>query len=299
MLGHARNTTEPASTFLLGISAVEDLFIEELRLGLSFVTPLPSALTFRTWYNDEREQHFSNQLHFERFGEFDEVVTITPGIAWRPVDWFAVGFALDLDFGITLDTQLFMPDGLTWDYAYVVAHGDVVLVPRPIAGLYFQAPAGFSFGLVYREESYTDVDVEVALRIWNGDTIDPVTGQPKSYYVQEHNLVLGYRPREVKLGAAWTEGPFSVEVDGAWQQWSKYLDHHGNNWTHPTTDPDDDTTEEGWDDDWQDPTFDDVFTVQGGVEYRFGELAAVRAGAGWFPPRSPSRPVATITSITT
>lgn len=288
MLTTPRGPTEnlPAA-MLLSIVATDTFFHEGIRLGLGFTTPLPRLAAIESWYNDEREQYFSNRLHFERFGEFASVMTIYPGASFSPVEWFSLGFTLQVDLALDLDARMFLTEGTDWEYSYLNTGGAVVPSLRPIYGVAFRTPLGLSGGLVYRHESYFESKVDVDLRVWNGERPIPDTDDVQMQFLQSHRFVFGYQPREVALAAAWEHGPFSVEVGGSWQQWSRYLDRHGNLYTHPTTDPDDVITADGWDDDWKDPVFGDVFTVRGGAELWVAEFLAVRAGAGFFPSPMP------------
>ena len=71
-----------------------------------------------------------------------------------------------------------------------------------------------------------------------------------------HRFILGYKPIEIGAAAGYENGPFSVEVGANVELWSRYLDRHGNDWSHATWDPEDDIEQPGWDADWKDPSFD-------------------------------------------
>ncbi|HUT79012.1 MAG TPA: hypothetical protein VM285_15040 [Polyangia bacterium] len=288
MLTNRRGPTEDLPTaFLLSIVAVDTFFHERLRLGLGFTAPLPKLAAIDSWYNDEREQHFSNRLHFERFGEFASVMTVYPGASFAPIEWLSIGFTLQVDLALAIDARMFLTEGTDWEYSYFNAGGGVVPSLRPIFGVAFRTPIGFSGGLVYRHESYFESKVDVDLRVWNGERPIPDSDELQMQFLQSHRFVFGYQPREVALAAGFEHGPFSVEIGASWQQWSRYLDRHGNHYTHPTTDPDDVITADGWDDDWKDPVFDDGFTMRGGAEVWVVDFLALRAGAGYFPSPMP------------
>ncbi len=288
MLTHKRGPTDdlPAA-FLLSIAAVDTFFHEGIRLGLGFTAPLPRLATIDSWYNDEREQYFSNRLHFERFGEFASVMTVYPSASFAPIEWLSLGFTLQVDLALDIDARMFLTDGTDWEYSYFDTGGAVVPSLRPIAGVAFRTPIGIGGGVVYRHESYFESNVDVDLRVWNGERPIPGTDDLQMQFLQTHRFVFGFQPREVALAASFERGPFSVEVGGSWQQWSRYLDRHHNHTTHPSTDEDDDIAVDGWDDDWKDPVFDDVFTVRGGAEIWVVDFLAVRAGAGFFPSPMP------------
>jgi hypothetical protein len=288
MLTEQRGTTgDLPTTFLLSAGAVGPFLHEDLMIGIGLSLPVPSLLNYSAWYNDEREQYFSNRLHFERFGEFDGVFAIYPGASFAPVDWFSFGVTLQLDLVLGLDSRLYLPEGTEWEYAYMDSAAEVVPILRPIAGLAFRTPIGLGFGLVYRHESYADVGVDVDLRIWNGERPIPNSDEVQTNFKQRHRFILGYKPIEIGAAASYEYGPFSVELGGTLELWSRYLDRHGNDWSHPTWDPEDDIEQPGWDDDWQDPSFDNVVSVRGGAELWVAKWAALRVGLGYFPSPMP------------
>ena len=288
MLTNPRSSTDdlPAA-LLINIVAVDAFFHESLRLGLGFTAPLTGLAVIESWYNDEREQHFSNRLHFERFGEFPSVMTFYPGASFAPLEWLSLGFTLQIDLALQMEARMFLTEGTDWEYSYFNSGGRVVPSLRPIAGVALRTPVGVVAGLAYRHQSWFESNVDVDLRVWNGERPIPETDELQMQFQQAHRFVFGFQPREVALAAGFARGPFSAEVGGSWQQWSRYLDRHGNHYTHPATGPEDDPESPGWDDDWKDPAFRDVFTVRAGAEMWVTDHLALRAGAGFFPSPMP------------
>jgi len=278
-----RDTADIGPTMLLTIAAIGSVFHEDLRVGLGFTTPLPGMMTVRTWYNDEREQYFSNRLHFERFGEFDTAMTFYPGLSFAPLDWFSAGMTLQIDLAMTIDSRIFLTESTTWDYSYLNTGGKVTPVVRPVAGIAFRTPFGLGFGAVYRHESYADVRVNIDIRVWNGERWIEDTGDLKTNFQQSHRNVFGYKPKEVALSASFVHKRLSAELVGTVEMWSDYLDRHANHWTHPTA------PGETGDVDWRDPVFDDVVSARAGAEVQITDLFALRAGAAYFPSPMPSQ----------
>jgi long-subunit fatty acid transport protein len=266
---------------------VDSFFHEDLRLGFGFTAPLPGLVTVKTWYNDEREQYFSDKLHFERFGEFDSAMTFYPGISFAPLEWLSLGFTLQVDLMLDLDSKLFLTKSTEWEYSYLNTGGEVRPLARPIGGVAVRTPIGLGLGIVYRHESFLDVKVDIDMRVWNGERLDEDTGELQLQFKQSHRNVLGYKPRELSVGLSYVRGILTAEITPTWEMWSGYLDRHGNNWSHPTWDEGDDTAAQGWDSDWKDPVFGDVISVRGGAEVRVSRHAAVRAGAAYFPSPMP------------
>ncbi len=281
LLTHPRDDTKNLSpTYTLNIAAIGSFDVPGLRVGLGATMPLPTMIDFKAWYNDEREQHFSNRLHFERFGEFDHLFTFYPAASYAPMDWLSLGLALKFDLAMALGTGMYLPQGDQWEYAYSAPSGSVTPALRPIAALAFRTPIGLNFGVVYKHVSYMDVDLDVQIRLWN---VEEGQNGPQNQFNQSYRFVVGYEPIEVALGAAYEHGVFTIEAGAAWQHWSAYIDRHGNDWTHPTV------NEETPQDNWKDPTFSDVFTVHGGGEVWVADFAALRAGIAYYPSPMPDQ----------
>ncbi len=258
-------TDDLPAVVLVHLAAVGSFGIDGLRLGLAVSAPMPSVIDFKVWYNDEREQYFTNRLHFERFGEFDQVVSITPGISYAPWEWLSIGVSAKVDLGMAIDVGMFVSDVEDLEEASIVPAGKVSPAIRPTVGIALRAPFGLRGGLIYKHESFMKVDMDVDVQISNLGRV----------FRQKHELVLGYEPSELALAVGYEWGPLVVEIGGAWEMWSSYRDRHGNDWIHPS-DP------EGLED-WTDPSFDDIFTVHAGAEWRLSSLVALRAGYGYFP----------------
>ncbi len=280
------DTADLPTTKLLSLTAITSFLDELIQLGLSVSLPLSDWVSFDAWYNDEREQFFSNQLHFERFGEFDQVLAITPGVAFAPGSWLSIGVAFPIDLVLAMEAQLLLTDGAQWEYGYFNSGARLTPVVRPIVGLAFVTPVGLQFGLVYRRQSYADVAVDIDLQIWNGELISPETGEVQSHFGQHHRTVLGFKPMEIAAAAAFVKRSYSVEIGATFERWSKYLDRHGNQWTHPSWRAD--TTVPGWDDRWSDPTFEDVVSARLGGHWQPNPRFDLRAGVAYHPSPMPS-----------
>jgi len=278
LLTNSHGPTDDIDTsYLISLAAIGSFGIPGFRAGIGATLPLPTLISFNNWYNDEREQHFTNQLHFERFGEFDNVFSIYPAAAYSPVEWLSLGLALKLDLTMGLTTSIYFPQGDEWEHAYVAPDVEVTPALRPIAALAFRTPIGLNFGAVYRHESYLDVELDIKIRIWN---VEEGMDGPQNVFNQSHRFVVGYQPHEVSLAAAYEHESFSLELGGSWQHWSAYLDRHGNDWTQPGAGPGES---------WDEPEFHDTFTLHFGGEIWVSELAALRAGIAYYPSPMPDQ----------
>ncbi len=287
-----RGSTESLpTTYLINLAAIGSFGVPGLRVGIGITIPVPTVISFDTWYNDEREQTVSNRLHFERFGEFDNMLSIYPGVSYAPLEWLSLGITLKTNLSLGISTEMYLPQADRLDYAYMAPSGKVTPGIQPIAGIGFRLPIGLRFGAVYRHETYMKMDVDIHIRMWNVEEFGQNT------YPQTHRLVVGFEPSELSFAVGYERDIFSVEVGASWQLWSRYLDRHDNHWIHPLRTGEDyeelpdGTQNPDYNGNYENPAFKDSFTIYGGGEVWVSRFAAVRAGLAYYPsPFSENQP---------
>jgi len=188
------------------------------------MVPATSLLKVRGYYPDEREQFFSNTVHFTRFGEWSQVFSMMFGVAYRPLPWLSVGASAEgaLSVGATLDA--YIPEATVQDYALANMDMETSAGMRGIIGVTARPIEMLSFSLVWRDRRFVKVDAEAQLKLWNyheagGSTV------PKRV-VQNHALALDFEPMEATFTAGLKLSGFSAEAGVTWNHWSDYLDIH-------------------------------------------------------------------------
>ena len=96
--------------YLFHLLACSSLGLRNFKLGVGIVTPVHPLQSLSTHYADEREQFFSNRLHFERFGEFAGTQMILLTMAQR-VSILSFGFTLIVDMTAVTASDLYIPEG--------------------------------------------------------------------------------------------------------------------------------------------------------------------------------------------
>ncbi|MCU0660936.1 MAG: hypothetical protein MUC50_01250 [Myxococcota bacterium] len=274
LAGRSRTNTDLGGSYLLHLVAISSFDVPGLRVGLGLSTPVPNLVGFDVWYNDEREQFFSNKLHFERVGEWDEIFAIYPAISYSPVDWFSFGAALKVGLAMGLDVGMYVSSVNNLETPAIAPIGEVTPAVQPIAGVAFRLPIGLQFGATYTHEAYVDiglnVDVQIADVAAPSDNPDEVP-EPGTPFKQKHRFVLGYEPISIAAAVGYEKGPFSAEVVATLELWSRYLDKHGNDWFGG----------------FYDPQFQNIVNVRAGLEWQAIDLLAVRAGFAYLPSPMP------------
>lgn len=269
----------------LSAGIVHDLGFEDFRLGLGVWVPTGGLTDIVSQFPDEREQYFTNTVHFTRFGEWSEVLSFMLGLAYRPVEWLSFGASVEgaLNIGATLD--MYIPEATVQDYALVNAAFVAKPTARAIVGLVGRPLPWLSLSAIWRDRRYTRVDADALLNLWNYHEAGDVT-QPKRVK-QRHLMALDFEPMEVSLGAGVRFGGFNAQVTVTWNHWSDFIDsHHKRAQENAVFEP---VNEGDQPVDGSRFAFSDTWSVQLGAEWQYLEGFTLAAGFAYRPTPVPAQ----------
>ncbi len=229
-LANPRSDTElAAARHALILGFVTDLGLDDLRLSFLLKAPVPELANMRFHYPDEREQYFSNRLHFVRFGEWDDMVLIMAGAAYRPLPWLSLGISVKTSFDMVANTSTFIPEASVQEYGLSDAEVKMRVRLRPVAGLAFRPVEWLRIGVTYRAESKVRTDVVAGLQLWNyHEAPTGAAGEVPALkrVTQDFKLVTLFQPHEVALGAGVEFDQVFAEAAATLALWSRYADDH-------------------------------------------------------------------------
>jgi long-subunit fatty acid transport protein len=243
---------DPTVSFIFG--ATTDLGIEDFRAGIAAALPVANSGTQVSTFNDEREQFFTNQLHFDLLGGRVDHIVIVFATAYQPVDWLAVGIGASFMPAVETTNFIFVPN--IADQSHIDLNLELTLGTqfRPHAGLLFMPNDDLEIGLAFRDEQFLGIlgRNEVQVRGLQTGEDYPI--------LQEFELNVQYAPRQLALGVGFSQGALQVAADATLVFWSEYPDHHG------------------------DPAgFEDTVSIRLGAELEASDELFVRVGAGYEP----------------
>jgi long-chain fatty acid transport protein len=280
----ANNNRDSLSSYL-AIGLVHSLGCEDFRLGLTMLVPASGLIGFETYYPDERDQYFSNTVHFTRFGEWSEVFTVLLGAAYRPLDWLSVGASVETSLNAKATLNAFVPEATVQDYALANLSMDADPIARAIVGVNARPLEMLSFSVVWRDRRFFKMDTDALLNLWNyhepGDTTVPKRVK------QDHLLALDFEPMEVSLAAGVHFDELTAEVSVTWNHWADYLDVHHQRAQETAvfepTNPDDPEIEGG-------PfAFSDTWSVGAGVAWEYLQGFTATGGLAYRPSPVPAQ----------
>lgn len=213
------DTDQGLAGFTVGASA--SLGLDWLRVGALAFVPLVGMGDEFTYYPDEREQYFSNTLHYEIYG--DQLVSqlILVGGSVRLLDWLSVGGGVRLNFEPHTNAQVMTPHAADQTTQYMNVHVETGVQASPILSVAARLLAHrLKLSLTYRDESYLPIRGQTAIQIAG------FQGTDQYPFYQHTDLLVHYAPRQVVAAAAWEDRRFGVALDATWNQWSIYRDNH-------------------------------------------------------------------------
>ena len=256
-----RTDTETRSQLtgvLVGLAL--ELFSEDLRAAAMLYIPREGFSHGQTWFADEREQHFSNQLHFELLGERLRSEVIAAALAYRLGPWISVGIGLTLLPHSATDASVYTPNAA--DPAHVEMNTQIEqgVVKSLTAGVLVEPTDGLRFAVSFVDESAFRVRGQTEVQINGQQELDeyPIH-QPLGFSVH-------VSPPLFRAGAAWVRDTFLITVEGTYSVWSRYRDSHDG-----------------------DAGLDDTINVRAAIEYERSAGTFLRAGLGWLPSPVPSQ----------
>ncbi len=198
------------------------LFDDYLALGFYSLIPNGEFTKLRAFYNDEREQYFTNSLHPELYGDRLTAPSIAFGAGVRVTDELALGLGATLN----LQAEVVAP-------TYVVDTGDLekILIDMDASVNVSLSPHfGVSYTLadqlrlVATAHAPKEVELATKFTFLLASGVEQTSGVP---------FLMNYSPWQLALGASFDflpapEQELSVVATGIYATWSSYVDRHGD-----------------------------------------------------------------------
>jgi len=213
--GHDNLTYE---TFGLVVKMLDD----HVALGLHALIPNGEFTKMRAFFNDEREQYFSNSLHPELYSDRMTALSIALGLGVKLTDDLSIGA------GATFALKAGVVAG-----AYVADTGDLGQIQLDMDA---SVNIGIAphFGVKYKlnERLHITATAHTPQRVELGSSFKFLLANGIEQ-ASGLNFVLDYTPWQVGVGAAYDlvqEPTQSLTLAGTalYAAWSSYVDRHGN-----------------------------------------------------------------------
>ncbi len=262
-LRHARSGTgDDPNTYTLNGGIVHDFGLYWFKVGAAFSIPLQSLVHADFHFVDEREQFFSNKLYFQLLNRRASRPSGMLAMAFRPIDWFGFGAAVNIFANIRAKTNMFVPDALDQENMYFLVNAEVKYDAAVLVGVHFEPLSWLGIGLAFRDRSWFQGEINNELQFWNFEIYEgePVTKQNFDYSYS-------FSPRVVQGGLRFDFSPVSISTDVAWVMWSEFRPEVNGN----------------------DSGFNNIVTARLGVRYSPLTWLDVAIGGGYVPSPVPDQ----------
>jgi long-chain fatty acid transport protein len=204
------------------IGLVSPIFGKRLVLGFYAMIPLSKFTTASAFYNDEREQYFSNSLHAEMYDDRLTATSLAFGFGSRVTDKLSLGLTLTLSLTNSASAPVYVSN---------LSNLDTVLLDSNIG---VEAAVAPHFGVAYAVRKdlrlSATVHTKQAFEINTGFKYFLATGSEQSAEVK---FTHDYMPLTIAAGGEWAiSEAFAAVGTIEWAQWSDYQDRHSER-PHP------------------------------------------------------------------
>jgi long-chain fatty acid transport protein len=222
------DTEEDNNIMYVAIGMVRPLAGKSLVFGFHALLPAHGFLDERVFFTDEREQYFSNKLHFQLLGDRLSVSSITFALGSQLSDWISIGAGLDIAILTQSRVAVFVPDASD--------QGSALLAPDVHTDSKFKA----FFAATVHPNARSSVIATVHLPFANdtdGQNDIRLYGPGQSATPQIYTISQGNEPLRIALGGSFCghrfddgRAPWEIGVQLLAERWSEYRDRQGD---HP------------------------------------------------------------------
>lgn len=205
----------------VSVGLVSELIEDYLIVGLYGLVPAKDFTTANSFYNDEREQFFSNSLHPELYSDRLTATSLAFGAGSQIIDQLSIGLTFTLSLANTAVASSYVRDSVDYNQLFLVNDVRVQTAVAPHFGLLYEPIDRLDLAATVHSEQKFLIDTTV------GGTL-PSGNESSGQFRAVHSFV----PWTFGLGASFTayEAPSSdITLVGTatYGRWSQYIDRHG------------------------------------------------------------------------
>ena len=208
------------------VGLVNPMFKGRVAIGLYAMIPLSEFTTAKAFYNDEREQFFSNSLHPELYSDRLTATSLAFGVGGKVNDKLSVGLSFTLALKNTAQAPVYISD--LGDLNTLLLDSDIGV----------EAAVAPHFGVTYDPSDKLRIVATVhtpqAFEIETGFDYFLATGSKQGASV---SFTHSYMPLTGGLGTHYEIGEFGghnigIAATAVFARWSQYKDRHSER-PHP------------------------------------------------------------------
>lgn len=203
------------------IGLVAHLVDDRLVLGLHALVPYGKFTTANSFYDDEREQFFSNSLHPELYSDRMTATSLAFGVGSEPFENFSVGMSFTLTLVNAANAQTYVPNSTDYDQLLLSTDVGVQAAVAPHFGVAWTPIAPVHLAAAVHTVQKLEIDTQFGAILPGGNESST-----------SRTAVHDYVPAIYSVGGALDLTPasrnkLSVAATANYATWSNYVDRHG------------------------------------------------------------------------
>jgi len=210
----------------VGFGTTVHTYKKYLSIGFFMQMAISSFQAQRPYFADEREQYFSNSLHFELLDDRLANASLVFALASQPVKWMSLGIGLTMATTASTTSRIFVSDFSRGSSPLVSPEVSIGTTFVPHAAITFEPIQNLLLSLIFHWKYGSPMTTATEQQMWNytypdGETVN----------VAEYKFGYGYLPIRLGLGVSWTGDAgsrlkYTVAATATWNKWSDYTDRH-------------------------------------------------------------------------
>ena len=202
----------------------------QLAVGVYALLPLSGIQTQEPFFNDEREQYFSNSLQFELYGDRLKQFSAAVALAGRFGHFFRIGAGLAISTYTKTQNRVFVPSPTDPAVQLINAKMNVGASVMPYFSFVANPVAGWHLTGTFHFPTNTGIvklNNEMQVLGWEYEN-----GTKTGYLEASSSMTAGYQPIKLSIGTYYTfklPKDYTLTPMGGfeWARWSTYINRHG------------------------------------------------------------------------
>ncbi|HOW52850.1 MAG TPA: hypothetical protein PLV42_12500 [bacterium] len=221
---------------VIALGATKTIIEEWLTLGLYMLLPATSVQTQTPYYNDEREQYFSNSLHFELLEDRSQQFNIAFGLGGKVNQYLHLGAGLSFTSYTLTETDVYVPDSS--NPAFQILNTSIKVTGSLSPHFSFAAYPIEDLIItetVHLQSDNGQIELQNKTQVWGWDYGDDPNDPKKKvshYLASSGSMTYGYEPLRVGWGISYAfnlghDYKLAPVIGGMWSHWATYENRHG------------------------------------------------------------------------
>ena len=204
------------------IGLVDYLVRDRLVLGLYALVPMGDFTAAHSFYNDEREQFFTNSLHPEMYSDRLLATSVSFGLGWKVMDRLSIGASFTLGLTNVAQASTYVRDPIDYEKLLISNDIHVETAISPHFGVVYDVLRSLHLSATAHSEQRFTIDTGIKATLPAGNESSTTRSEVHSFLPWTFGLGAAL---DLNRGAP---HEFTVVGNVRYALWSDYLDRHAD-----------------------------------------------------------------------